>query len=64
MIEFRVTMKLTSADLKEMLTKAEQIEREAGVGDSAVIKDWHCGDRVTVRVLIDQERARRKGLMK
>jgi len=62
MIEHKVTMMLTSADLDEMAAKAREIEA-AVVGTSTVIRDWDCGSNVTVHVVLDQERATKKGLM-
>ena len=64
MIEFKVTMSVTSADLREMLERAEYIEQMAEVGDNIVIRDWYCDNRVTVHLTVDQERAKKKGLMK
>jgi len=64
MIEYRITMSITSADLQEMADKAREIEKTAVIGDSTVIRDWYCGNGVTVHLTVDQERAARKGLMR
>lgn len=63
MIEYKVTMYLTSVDLREMAEQAEKIEREAKLGGSLVIRDWYCTPTVSVHLVVDQERARAKGLM-
>lgn len=63
MIEIKVWMLVTSADLEEMAAKARKIEQESRPGESMAIRDWDCGDNLTVRVVVDQDRATRKGLM-
>lgn len=63
MIEHKVWMFVTSTDLEEMAKRAREIEASALVGDSAEIKDWNCGKGVSVHIILDQERARKKGLM-
>lgn len=62
-ISYRVRMEVTSVDLQEMADKAREIETKAAIGQSVVIKDWQCDSSVIVHIVVDQDRAKLKGLM-
>ena len=61
-IETTIWMEVTSEDLFEMARKARQIEQTARVGNSLLVKLWNVGGNTNIKVMVDQERAYRKGL--
>ncbi|MHC4301440.1 MAG: hypothetical protein ACYS7Y_29590 [Planctomycetota bacterium] len=62
-VEQVVTVFLTSDDLKEMHALARDKERNNRVGDELYFKTWF-GKGCKVKFAVDQERARKAGLMR
>ena len=62
MIEYKIRMNVTSSDLEEMAKRARELETTARLGEDLTIRDWYDGN-ITVHLVVDQDRARRKGLM-
>jgi len=57
---------MTSSDAQELAKKLEEREQSAKLGESLEAKRWYCdgGGKLVVVFHVDQERAKKNGLMR
>ena len=63
-MEVIVWTAMTSKDLEMILELMKLKEKNQQLGDNLTVYNWSVPGNVTVRFCIDQERARKQGLMK